>query len=451
MFQSLWFASFVELSLLYTVVLFTLIYMLRKYRGEKFYILGILLFYPAFFDFFGKNFQDAYKVVVLAITLWVCFKANVFAKRRKGDGLIIAFFGLFTITFALSAFVGNDSISIIFSQYSRYLITICLWFLIRNELYRKQGNIKKMSFFTFELILMQIIITLGKLVIFGGRQIESLVGSISHIGGAAGTTIPILGFIVLWYYRRGRFSRKDWYFIAGLMLIGFLTGKRAIWFIMPLVIAAFMIYVPRLKINKSFLFGILLAPLAFYLGARLTPTLNPENKVWGSFDINYAFDYAEKYQFGAPAVNQENKNQGRSGATMLLWYKIMSDNSFSIKDWTGRGLSVMYSTDYKEFNELNLGIEHKGTATGVFQSYVTTGYLGIIATVLFFFSMLWKVRTKRIRYVLIVIVAWEYFLYTGIIFRTPAFMFLIIYFIHYTNCLAKHTMPKSPQASIDAS
>ncbi|MDD3079180.1 MAG: hypothetical protein PHH37_08755 [Paludibacter sp.] len=289
---------------------------------------------------------------------------------------------------------------------------------------------------------MQIIISVGKLILFQGRQIEGLVGSVSHIGGAQGTTIPVLGFVFLWLYRKGQFAVKDWIYLLGLMLLGFLAGKRAVWFIMPMVIAAFMIYVNKIKVGKTFWITIILAPFAFFAGAKLTPSLNPEHKIWGSFDFAYIFDYAETYSFGPdesvnkiPIANKNKEAEGRGGATLALTHRFFDAKKLSGNDWLGVGFSTMYATDYGEFakSDLTIDLNHKGSATGVFQSYVTTGYLGVFATLLFFFYMLLQIKARRLRWALMVVVAWEYFFYTGMIFRTTAFMALIIYFIHYSN------------------
>ena len=95
----------------------------------------------------------------------------------------------------------------------------------------------------------------------------------------------------------------------------------------------------------------------------------------------------------------------------------------------------MYSTDYAEFDKLPLTIHinYKGAATGVFQSYVTTGLLGALCTILFCFSFLFYCRHKRLKYVLLAICAWEYFMYTGILFRTPIFMAVLFVVIHSVN------------------
>jgi len=443
MFQTVWFASLPQLLLLYFIEAVTLIFLIRKYIKSTLYIIIILLFYPAIFFFMGKSFMNLYKITILVATLWECDKRNVFASFKKGDNWITLFFIAFSFFYAVSAFANNDSWTILVSQYSLYFIAFCLWFLVRKELSINYNRLIIIKQLTYDLILMQIIISIGKLFIFGGRQIESIVGSLSHLGGADGTILPIMGFVVLWFYKSGNLQRKDWIFVVGLMLIGFLAGKRAIWFILPLVIAAFMIYVPRLKMTRTMWIAIMMAPVAFYLGARLTPTLNPDHKVWGSFNIGYTFDYARAYQFGNKANTIDKRAQGRSGATMALWDKWISDDEFTGNDWIGIGMSKMYATDYSEFDALNLGINSKGSATGLFQTYVTTGYLGLLFTVHFFFTMLWQLNPRRIRWVLIAIAAWEYFLYTGIIFRTPAYMFLTAYFIHYSNYLYFQS-PKQP-------
>jgi len=439
--ESVWFANISQLLIFYGFIVITLVYLLRKYRDNYFYILIIFLFYPAIFAFLGKNFQDLYRILSLTFTIWVFFRRKALSIIKSGDRVLIIAFFLFSFFYFISALNNNDKWTIILSQYSRYIIVILLWFLIRIEIFKNFIDALKFSRLLFDLILMQIYISVSKILIFNNLQIESLVGSLSYIGGAIGTSLPILGFIVLWFHKKGILVPKDWIFILGLMLIGFTTGKRAIWFIMPVVISAFMVYVPRKKIKNSLLAAIVLAPFAFYLGVRLTPTLNPDNKVWGSFDFNYSFDYAEEYQFG----DVDNKSilessQGRGGATIFLLNNLISDVDLTKQDFFGLGLSPMYATDYGEFESFGLEISHKGSATGVFQTYITTGYFGVLTTILFFFYIISLTKNKRIKWVLLIILAWEYFMYTGIIFRTPALMALMIYFIHFSNRLYKQNL-----------
>ncbi len=66
----------------------------------------------------------------------------------------------------------------------------------------------------------------------------------------------------------------------------------------------FMIYVPKIKLGKMLIFALCLSPLVFYFGVRLTPSLNPENQIWGSFNWQYALEYADWYQFGEKEQQQ---------------------------------------------------------------------------------------------------------------------------------------------------
>ena len=435
-------------------VLFAFIYLLHHYKKDGLSILLVLMFFPSIFIFLGSTVNNLYKIVVLAYTLYCTYRRKVWHLKSKINQLWTGAFVLFTVAFfvAVSQNAGN-TITIIFSQFARYLETYCLFFLLQDAIYKRQQGRMLLRLF-YQIFLVQILISVLKFILFNGRQIESLVGSMSIIGGAMGTTIPILGFIILWFYRNGRMTRKDWLFVAGLLLVGFTTGKRAVWFVLPFVIAAFMVYVQGIRLNKYILLGVMAIPVVFYFGARLTPTLNPEHKVWGSFDLEYMFDYAETYQFGEDGVTGTMEQpvqlssvggklstsgpidaDGRGGATIALIELLFSDHPFQKGDIWGIGFSNMYSLDYASFAKLPLTISlnHKGSATGLFQSYVTTGYMGIFTTILFCFLPFFFIRHRRLRWVLIGIVAWEYFMYTGMIFRTPAFMAVFLFVLFYSN------------------
>jgi hypothetical protein len=280
----------------------------------------------------------------------------------------------------------------------------------------------------YDLLLIQILLTIAKFFIIGLN--ESVVGSIASQGGAIATSLPILGVFFIWYKKNGVFERKDWVFIIGLMFIGFVSYKRAIWFILPMVLVLLMFYVPKRKIpGKMILISLVAIPLVFYLGVRLNPTLNKENKTWGSFEWDYAINYAKTYSFGEE--DSRDKGAGRGGATLLLFDNFLNGN-LQGKDWIGYGLRFMYATDYAEFSELELGISGKGAATGVFQTFVSNGYIGIIATIWFAISMLIYTKNRRLRIVLISFFCWEYFFYTGIVFREPALSFLLIYIVLFS-------------------
>lgn len=455
----------------------TLIYMLWKYRRDHQVLLFIMLSWPRVFIFYGKNIENIYKVAMLLLCVYFFFQLYAYRTFQKRERWIAITFVLFSIQFALSVLLfTQNTVTIVLSQYSRYIEIVLLYFIIKRIIYQGRGEYLHKLF--YDIGLMQIMISVFKMFAIGW-QMEGLVGSFTIAGGAMGTTIPILWFINLWYYRKGFFSKWDWLYIFGLLLVGFTTGKRAVMFILPVVITMFMVYVPKLKLKSSTIaIAILLVPLLFYLGVRLTPTLNPEHKIWGSFDWEYAMGYAETYQFGkeglqgqTEALNQANSEhvqysggyvgttkqhieaEGRGGATIAMLRLLIGQHETIDQDWWGLGFNSMYSTNYEEFNKLPLTIQvdHKGSSTGVFQSYVTTGLLGAICTILFSFAFLFYCRHKRLKYVLLAICAWEYFMYTGILFRTPMFMavlFLVIHSVNYERLMAKTPRRQMSHGSI---
>lgn len=436
-----------------------LVYMLWKYRKDNISLLFILLSWPRVFAFYGKTIENMYKIAMLLMCIYFFYQLYAYRFYQKRERWIAITFVLFSIQFMLSVLLyTQNTITIILSQYSRYIEILLLYFIVKQIIYNGKCN-QLLSLF-YDIGLMQILISIVKMLTISLSQ-EGLVGSFSIIGGAMGTTIPILWFVILWYYRKGKFANKDWLYILGLFLVGFTSGKRAVMFILPMVVAAFMIYVPKLRLKSStIVMTILLVPLLLYCGVRLTPSLNPEHKIWGSFDWEYAMGYAETYQFGkeglqgqAAAFEQTNSEHvqsnggyisgdsnkieaaGRGGATIAMLRLLIGEHETINQDWWGLGFNNMYSTDYEEFDKLPLTIHinHKGSATGVFQSYVTTGLLGVLCTILFCFAFLFYCRHKRIKYVLLSICAWEYFMYTGFIFRTPVFMAILFIVIHGVN------------------
>ena len=440
-------------------VTIALVYLLWKYRRDYISLLFILLAWPREFIFYGATVHNMYKVAMLLLCIYFFYQLHAEKIYQRREIWIAITFALFSLQFMVSVLIfTQNTITIAVSQYARYIEIVLLYFIVKRIIYQGGGDNLLRLF--YDIGLMQILLSIVKIPLIGW-QMEGLVGSFSIVGGAMGTTIPILWFIILWRHKRGQFGKWDWIYILGLLLVGFTTGKRAVMFILPLVVAAFMIYVPKLKLRRSTIVSaIILVPLLFYLGVRLTPTLNPEHQIWGSFDWEYAMGYAETYQFGeegiqgqAEMLDQTSSGQlqysggvigkdsdvieaeGRGGATIALIRLLTGNHETIDQDWWGLGFNNMYSIDYETFDKLPLTIHinHKGSATGLFQSYVTTGLLGALCTILFCFSFLFYCRHKRLKYVLLAICAWEYFMYTGILFRTPIFMAVLFVVIHSVN------------------
>lgn len=422
-----WGVSTVQIQTYYIFVFISFILLLYRYRSKTFALFIILIFYWGLFSYFGTSLFNYYKIGITLLTLFWLVKTKSIQSNPDTNSVILSFL-LFTFTFLLTAYINDDYFSIIFSQYSRYFILVA-FFLIFFK-FRENGQFK--NYFDnviFDLLLVQILLSIVKFLIM--RTTESLVGSISSQGGAVAASLPILGFIFIWLMRGGKLERKDWLFTFGLMLIGFVSVKRAVWFILPIIIALLIYYVPRRRLSpKIAILSIIIVPLIFYLGVRLNSTLNREGKIWGSFDLEYVLEYAETYSFGNTGFT--GSGYGRGGATLLL-YENFVNGRYSLNEVYGYGLRYMFTTDYEQFQQLGFGLHNKGSAAGVFQTMVSNGYMGILFFLIFAVSVLWKTKNKRFRLVLILLFVWEYFFYTGIFFREPTLAILLVYLVVFSE------------------
>ena len=415
--------SSTQLLIYYMFTFGSLCYMLFKYRRQTIFWFFILLFFGGLFSYFGKNAQNLYRITVVIFALHEVIKYNVFEIKER---FTVISFIIFSGVFIATSFWSGDNFNIVFSQYSRYFI----FFLVFLILYRLRSNKsfrETLSRVVYDLLIIQIGIAILKYFVMG--PVESLVGSVSFEGGAMATSLPMLGFMFLWLKRDGKFNRNDWIFIAGLIFIGFVSLKRTIWFIMPLIISLFMFYIPGKKISPRFIIlGILMIPLVFYLGVRLNPSLNKEERIWGSFDAGFVVKYANFYMFGEGIDKDKNINYGRGSATNSL-IKNLVEGNVSKEAWYGYGLTKMYATNYDEFEEFNFGLNHKGSATGIYQTMITNGYIGIFCILILMYFIINATANRRIKIVLFSFFIWEYFFYTGIVLREPALSFLLVYVV----------------------
>lgn len=432
----------------YGIMLITFFYSLYKYRGNLFYVFIILLFYDGMFSYAGTGIWNLYKVLLPILALYCITRYRLSSITFHDERLIIISFIIFSLSFLYSSFINEDYFKLIFSQYAKYF-NLFISFLILKRIAYDSYSFEKIKNLLYTLLVIQIILTVIKYYIWGIR--ESVVGSISFTGGAAATVLPILGFVFIWITKRGSLKNKDWLILALLMFISFVSMKRAIWFIMPLVVFLFYTYIPRKKLSGKLLFVIPIIPLIFYLGVKNNPSLNPEHKFGGTFDLNYVFNFAKEYTFG---TDEKKTGTGRGGATLLLIDKLFS-LEYSENDLIGNGLKPIYAAERDTYDNPGFGINQRGSATGVFQTFISAGFLGIITTLAFSFSMLFQLKSPRLRNVIIGIFLWEYFLYTGIILRTPALSFLLVFSVIYAKIESEKTsnviLVSSPKAKAETS
>jgi hypothetical protein len=419
-------------SLYWFIVLLTFFYIVYKNKNSSVKILIILCFYIGLAASFGKAIENPYKIILVLLSLYILQKNNGLSGLNKRESSLLYIFLLFSVSLLYSAFTNGDYFKLVFSQYGKYVTPVCLFFVFNRILIKSPGAFLNLKDLFFSLLTIQIFLSFVKILTIG--LTEFVVGSIAYNGGGVATIVPVLGFILVWLDKQGDIKRKDWLYVLLLVVIGFASFKRAIWFIMPVFIFLFAYYVPRKMKTSNFLYFLPIIPIIFYFGVRLSPTLNKEGKIGGSFDWQYVLEYAQNYSFGKTAETTEiNLGQGRGGATLLLLGKLFNSQSLSFNDYFGFGLREFYTTDYEHFNEEKFGINSKGAASGLFQSYISSGFIGVFVTILLIISILGLIKGSRIRFTIGLLVFWDYFFYSGLILKTPSLFILFFFIITYSN------------------
>lgn len=424
--------STIQFLILYGSVFVSLIWLAFQYKGNKLALYIILLFSYGFFAYFGKNAINAYKIITLIYAIYLLVIQPVFVRLNNRLTTIILFFILFLVSFLISSlWVNNDGFFLTFAQLNRYIIPVSLFFVIRKKAIRNPQSLEVLNKLFFQLLFLQIIYTVIQLFVIG--IIEQLCGV--FVGGAVGTSIPLLG--LLWLGLNSnlqKMERKHWLFMVGLLLSGVVTGKRAVWFMFPAVFLLYGIYVAKNKYPKQVMSLIFLTPLFIYIGFKLVPTLNPDHKIWGRFDVGYAIDYATDYSLGREKKSGERVvGEGRVGANKLLWGYITSGD-FDEKSLFGYGSGKVYAerTNYRNADE-NLGVNSKGSLTGVFQFYMGYGLVGTLLFLGYYLLIFFNIKYNRLRLVFLFVALYDFIFYVGTTAREPFLSVFLLYLILYSG------------------
>jgi hypothetical protein len=419
-------------KLYYLFVLITLIYLIWRNRQNGLAILIIFCFYQGLAAFHGKIIQNPYKILIVIISVHLLIKYKAISNLNKKEKIFILVFTIFSSYFLFSSILNKDSFNLCFSQYSKYFTSFCLYFLLNHFIKKSPEDIHYYKNVFFSLLNAQILLSFIKWYIFGIQ--EWIVGSILYEGGGPASILPVLGFILIWLNKQGELKTKDWIYVILLLIIGLASLKRAIWFIMPLFVFLFLYYVPK-KVNiKKIIYLAPLIPLIFYLGVRLNPTLNKEHIMGGSFDLKYLSDYVMYYNFGKTEDTKTIQlGKGRGGATLLIWDKLLQNKSLSFNDFFGYGLAKYYASNYEQFQKYDFGLNHKGAATGVVQTYISFGFIGIIITILLIISILKLIYHQRTSITIGIFLFYDYLFYSGFLIRIEALAVLLYFIIIYSN------------------
>ena len=426
-------------TIYYIVALATLVFMMHRYRKNWFLVLILLLAFNGPICYFIPSGAQLLRVVTALLATGVLIQTHAFkyAMRLRIPVLLFCCLSLYFVWDAL--IYTGDGIFITLSQYSKYYIPFVCWMVLNVYLRKQPTFLYTMNIFMGELILIQVLSMVLKAVLLRFSWYEGMVGFFgTPQGGGAGTAFPLVA--LAWVCLNSNMEIrgwKQWALVVGLLFIGIMTGKRAVVVLFPLFFILFAILVAQKKYSRSVITAIVLAPLLFYVGIRMTPTLNPENKVWGSFDLDYALNYGSDYAMGKKdAKGKTELGTGRVGADLLMWERIKDTDAYTPQSWFGYGVKRIFSSnDFAHYydRDYNFGINHRGSMTGFVMWYLAFGLIGLILFLLYYWFYFQPVKYWRLRLVLYGLVMFDFFFYNAQSIRDPFIATLVVFVLFFSQ------------------
>jgi hypothetical protein len=301
-------------------------------------------------------------------------------------------------------------------------------------------------------LLIQSLLSIVKLILYG-FDTEAIVGSMAEKGAELAVVIPLVALIFFWIVKEGKFNGWDYIRMASFFMISLASGKRAPVFLFPVVILA----LNYIKQGKSLLTLAKYTPFAIlilFLGMKLTPTLNPEGKIWGSFDPQHAIDYILIYNFGTSSYNEiiSSNYQAKNRGGSLLFFLAPSDIGLNdLKHIAfGRGLYSVTSRELGRF-ETNFSayvgvVEYQGLASSIIAIFFSLGYGGVLSLFLISLSILSMISRRQLYVLILCLFLWDFLLYANhMIFSAPS-AFILVYLIIYAKLEdQKNSSQKQPK------
>ena len=427
-----------QLILFYLIALFIYILFLRNIKFTTLSLIILLLFNQGYIILLDESNRPS-KVLFIILSLLLLFKGINNLKLDKREQRILLLSILFTFFFFLNYIVNGISLIWASYQYYKYFVPIVLFFALKginmsSEDATYYGNL------VIKLILFQVAFSILKLIIIGFR--ENITGTISNTGGSIGVSYSILGTIFYWAMNGKEIKGKDWLYILSFLIVPIASNKRAIWFIYPLIIFLLMLDKINRLSPKRIAYIIILIPCLIYFGFRLNPSLNPEKKLWGSFDFNYGVNYALSYSGVSEEKLMSPYAQGRWGASSAI-VKTTFQNPFSRESLLGFGRSRRGEINTDIFNPTDYGLMPGTMISSLGIMIVQMGWPATLLLILLFINMIYTIPDKKIANIIAFYGILDVVLYGGDLICNPIHNILLILVIMIIRSLISNNSQKA--------
>ena len=450
----------ITVLLYYSFASLGIFYIFYKFRITRVSILLVLVFWEGFFDYIGNTvipgFLDLYKIGIVIYATSLILKGNIRFVTNKTDQLVNLSFILFSISYWISFYINGGEILTILSQYLYKYAFLWIAYQYFKDI---TNNIPKREYIKnvfLAILSFQILAAIFKIFLMG-FSIEGLVGTMSYGGGGPAVVIPIVALILYWLIKKGRFKIVDWIFVLLILVISLASGKRQPIIIYPAILFALFVFVSKSIRLISLLKYLLIALVVFYFGVRMTATITPEKKIWGSFDISFISKYVIDYYFGdnEKSINLANDNYGSGrGAGFFLYFKPEMLTLYSNKQLLfGKGVYEVAIRKHGRFTAAgrsNYGIKHEGLIGEAGSIIYTLGYLGTIFIILFSVTIIFSIKNKRLAWILFFYFLWDFLFYYNqmMFFNASGFIVLSIIFYYNSHENEKMTYLKKKKKSL---
>jgi len=413
-----------QLYLYYFILFLLYLFFLRGLKPTYITATMFLMLNQGFFEVLvGREGIVGVKIALVVFILILLIKTRV-SNLTNREIIVLVSFIVFSILFYLGYIVNGVSVVWASYQYYKYAFPVSIYFIMKGMNFREQ----QFEYYTnllFKLLIFQVVFSVVKILVIGFR--ENIVGSIANAGGGIGIGYAVMGTITYWVMKGSNFQVKDWRFVLSFLLIPIASNKRAIWFLYPIIILMLMGERLSRNIIRNLAVIVLITPLLMYVGFRLNPTLNPERKLWGSFDPEYAIDYALSYSGVSEEKLAGEYAQGRWGSSVAIVRETW-ENPFTKEALIGfaRSREGKFSED---FRPEDYGFMRGTMVSQIGIMIIKMGWVATIVTIFIFMLLIYSIPNKRVANIIALYVLWDSIFYSGSMINSPVQSVLLVYCI----------------------
>ena len=431
---------------LYSYYLALFILYLFFLRGVKLTTLSltiILLFNQGFLLLIDDQGVPV-KVIFIILAFVLLFRGRFTFINSKESGILI-FSLLFMIMFFWNYLYSGVSLLWAAFQYYKYFMPVAFYFGIKG-LKLTMGQMNYYANLIIKFLWFQIGFSIVKLAIIGFR--ENIVGSVANTGGNVGVTMAVCGVIIYWLLKNKEFKGTDWWFVLGLIIIPIASNKRAIWLLYPIILVFLITHFITRKTLRKLSYALLLLPVVIYMGFRLNPSFNPQKKVWGSFDPEYAIDFILSYTGVSEEQRESDLAQGRWGSAIAVVSSVVS-RPFETNNLIGFPKARSGRLSFDSFEMEDYGIAYGVITSGIVMMLLQNGWPATLFLILVYINMIYTIPDKRTRSVLMFFMLWDTFMYSGTVLNTTFHSMLFVLTVAVAQYKSQNVSVRQPVANTE--